>query len=220
MNLKTKTIRQTNDWTREELEEDIIGKMTAVPIPVNISISGKQRILDLSELKKILKSATAISQAECGCRKKVGNCIDPMDGCLGINDLAIEMIGRNTARQITVEEALEAMKRTHDAGLVHMAYVFEGKDEIEYVCSCCSCCCHSLSAAIRFGYEDHVFSSKYVADQNEDICKSCGSCVERCQFKARRLTDGNLEFWQDRCFGCGLCVDICPEEAISLVERG
>jgi ferredoxin len=212
--------RKKGDWTREELEKDIIGKMTAVAIPVDISIRSKQRILDLSELEKILKSATAISQAECGCREKVGNCIDPMDGCLGVNDLAIEMIEEGDAKQITVEEALEAMKRTYEAGLVHMAYVFEGKDKVEYICSCCRCCCHSLSAAIRFGYEDHVFSSNYLAEQNEGKCKSCGTCVERCQFEARALIDGDLEFSQDKCFGCGLCVRTCPEEAISLVERG
>jgi len=210
---------EKKDWTRDELEEDYVGEMTAVTIPVNVSMRVGQRILDLNELEEILRSATAISQAECGCRKKVGNCIDPMDGCLGINDLADEMIEKKTAERITVEEALEAMKRTHDAGLVHMAYTFEGKDKIEYVCSCCSCCCHSLSAAVRFGYEDHVFSSEYVADQDEDRCESCGVCVDRCQFKARTLIDGHLEFGQDKCFGCGLCVGTCPEEAISLVKR-
>lgn len=211
--------REKRDWTTEEIEEKIVGKMTAVTIPVNISMKGKQSILDLGELEKILKGAELISQTDCECRKRVGNCIDPMDGCIGINDLATEMIKDCGAMQITAEEALEAMRRTYDAGLVHMAYVFEGKDEIEYICSCCSCCCHSLSAAIRFGYEDHVFSSNYVADQDEERCESCGVCVERCHFKARALVDGSLEYSQDACFGCGLCVEICPEGAISMVER-
>jgi len=211
---------EKKDWTREELEEHTVGKMTAITIPVNISMVGTQRILDMSELENILKRASVISQEECGCRKRVGKCIDPMDGCLGINDLALELIEKDNAKQITLEEALEAMRRTYDAGLVHMAYVFEGKDEIEYICSCCSCCCHSLSAAIRFGYEDHVFSSDYVAVQNEELCESCGNCVDRCHFEARALKDGNLEFRQNECFGCGLCLETCPQEAISLVERG
>ncbi|UCD92338.1 MAG: 4Fe-4S binding protein [Methanobacteriota archaeon] len=211
--------QEKKDWTREELEEHTVGKMTAVPIPVNITMIGTQRILNFGELEDILRSATTISQEECGCRKRVGNCIDPMDGCLGINDLANELIEKGEAKQITLEKALEAMNRTYDAGLVHMAYTFEGKDEIEYICSCCSCCCHSLSAALRFGYKNHVFSSKYVANQDGDKCASCGTCVDRCQFKARTLTDDNLEFIQEKCFGCGLCIDTCPEEAISLVDR-
>jgi Pyruvate/2-oxoacid:ferredoxin oxidoreductase delta subunit len=207
------------DWTREELEEHTVGQMTAVTIPVNISMVGSQTILDMSELEDILRGASVISQEECGCRKRIGSCIEPMDGCLGINDLAVELIEKDNAKKITLEEALKAMKRTYDAGFVHMAYTFEGKDEIEYICSCCSCCCHSLSAAIRFGYEDHVFSSKYVADQDDERCSSCGTCVDRCQFKARTLVDDNLKYIQEECFGCGLCVDTCPEEAISMVDR-
>jgi NAD-dependent dihydropyrimidine dehydrogenase PreA subunit len=211
--------QEHKDWTREELEEHTVGKMTAVTIPVNISMVGAQRILDTSELENILRSATVISQEECGCRKRVGSCIEPMDGCLGINDLAVELIEKGEAAQITVEDALEAMKRTYDAGFVHMAYTFEGKDEIEYICSCCTCCCHSLSAAIRFGYEDHVFSSKFVAVQDDDRCTSCGTCVDRCHFKARILGDDDLEYIQEKCFGCGLCIETCPEKAISMAER-
>ncbi len=211
--------KEKRDWTREELEKHTVGKMTAVPIPVNIGFVGTQMILDFSELEGILRSAKVISQGECGCRKRVGKCIEPMDGCIGINDLAIELIESKEAKQITLEEALEAMKRTYEAGLVHMAYTFTGKEEIQYVCSCCSCCCHSLSAAIRFGYENHVFSSEYVAEQNQEKCASCGTCVDRCQFRARTLVDDNLEFLQERCFGCGLCVRTCPEDAITLIER-
>ncbi len=207
------------DWTREELEKHTVGKMTAVPIPVNIAFAGTQKILDFGELEDILRSASVISQGECGCRKRVGRCIEPMDGCIGINDLATELIEKKEAKQITLEEALQAMKRTYEAGLVHMAYTFTGKESVEYVCSCCSCCCHSLSAAIRFGYDNHVFSSNYVGEQDQDKCISCGTCVDRCQFKARTLEDDRLEFIQEKCFGCGLCVRTCPEEAISLVDR-
>ena len=211
--------QEKRDWTQEELEKHTVGKMTAVTIPVNISMSGKQAIVGFDELEKILSGARRISQAECECRRRVGGCIDPMDGCLGIDSLADEMIESGDAREITLHEALEAMKRTYDAGFVHMAYTFEGKDSIEYICSCCSCCCHSLGAALRFGYEDHVFSSKYLAVQDADRCEACGVCVDRCQFDARSIVDGELQYEQDMCFGCGLCIKTCPEEAIDFVGR-
>ena len=63
-----------NEWTREELEEETIGKMTAVTIPVNISIQGKQRFLDMGEVEQLLRNAEIISQEECGCRKRKNNC--------------------------------------------------------------------------------------------------------------------------------------------------
>ncbi len=207
------------DWTREELEKDYVGKMKAFTLPVNYSISGKQKILDMKELEQILREAKVIAQEECDCRTRMGNCIDPMDGCLGLDDEAIEWIEEKKGKRITVDEALEALKRTHDAGLVHMAYIFEGEEKPTWICSCCFCCCHSLSAALRFGYSDHVFSSKYIATQDSDKCSSCGTCVDRCQFKARELLDDELIYNEEKCFGCGVCVDTCPEDAIEMVER-
>ena len=209
-----------SDWTREELEKDYVDKMKAVTIPINVSFSGKQRILEMKELEEILKNAEVIAQSDCYCRKRMGNCIEPMDGCLTLNEEAIEDIKSGDAKRITVEEALSAMKRTYDAGLVHMVYIFKETNEIQWICSCCSCCCHSLSAALRFGYSDHVFSSKYIATQDSEACESCGLCVDRCQFMAREMVDDVLVFDKEKCFGCGLCVETCPEDAIEMVERG
>ena len=208
-----------NDWTREELEKDIVGKMKAITIPINISLVGSQKILDMSELEGLLRRANVIAQTECDCRKRFGNCIEPMDGCLSIDELGSEAIEKYGAKRITLAEALEAMKRTYDAGLVHMAYIFKGKNKVEQICSCCSCCCHSLSAAIRFGYSDQVFNSKFIATHDLFKCKNCGACVKECQFKAREMANGKLIFHREKCFGCGLCLKTCPEDAIALKER-
>jgi Pyruvate/2-oxoacid:ferredoxin oxidoreductase delta subunit len=208
-----------NEWTREELERNYINKMTAKTIPVNTSFSGEQKILEMKELEELIKSAKVLSQEECSCRKKMGNCIEPMDGCIGIDDDAVESIEKYGAKRITADEALESLKRTYNAGLVHLAYVFKGKDKVERICSCCSCCCHSLSATIRFGYSDHVFSSKYISSHDSEKCVNCGSCVDRCQFSARELVDDDLVYHMDKCFGCGLCIEGCSENAIRMIGR-
>lgn len=208
-----------NDWTREHLEKHYVGKMKAVTIPMNIKMDGGQRILELSELEEILRNAGKIAQSECYCRKKFKKCIEPMDGCLAIGDVAEEGIRDGWAKEIGLEEALEAMRRTQEEGLVHMAYIFEGKEDIEQICSCCSCCCHSLGAALRFGYQGHVFRSDYIAKQDGDKCVTCGKCVERCQFGARELSEGALVFDEKKCYGCGLCITTCPSQAIEMVKR-
>ena len=108
----------------------------------------------MSEVEALLREAKIISQEECDCRKRMQNCIEPMNGCLSFDDEASESVEKRGAKFITVGEALDSLEKTHEAGLVHMAYTFEGKDKVEVICSCCSCCCHSLSAGLRFGYSD------------------------------------------------------------------
>jgi len=205
------------DWTRKELDHYLEG-LTATTIATDIHVEGNHRVLDLSELEELLQNAEIISQQTCFCREKLGNCIEPMDGCLSLDKEAREMIDKGDAKEVSVKEALEALLRTYEAGLVHMAYEFEGQEGVGVICSCCSCCCHTLSAALRFGYKDHAFKSKLISRTDIDKCNDCGICVERCQFGAREMVEGTLIYNEQMCFGCGLCMT-CPEDAIIMVER-
>ncbi len=197
----------------------MVGKQRAVTIPVNVSIEGKHRVLVMSELEEIFKNAGVLYQEECGCRMDMGNCIEPMDGCISVMDAPDEEYEKRGGKQVTVEEAMQAMERTHKAGLVHMAYTFKGKEKPEQICSCCSCCCHSLGGARKFGYSDHVFESKFIAKDDMSRCSHCGLCVDICQLEAREMVDEKMIFHHGRCFGCGVCLDACPEDAISMINR-
>jgi len=213
-------MKEPMDWTREELMKDFVGQMTPVTVSVNISIRGQQTVLDLSSVEEILRNAEVISLGDCGCRSKWHKCDAPIDVCLCLDDLARDAM-KNGARRISLAQALVALKRSHQAGLVHLAYTFKGKEKPEVICSCCSCCCHSLGALVRFGIPDHVVASEYKAQQNYDTCSNCGTCVKRCQFKARQLnSDDKLVFNSAKCFGCGLCVSTCPTKSITLIKRG
>ncbi len=213
---------QEEDWTREQLRREYIDVVTAITIPVSIQIEGQQRILDISETKNILKSAELIAVGQCGCRIKLKKCDSPVDVCIVLDKLAEDQIERGLATKANLEQAFEVLERSHKAGLVHMAYTYKGNEKTDYVCSCCSCCCHSMSALVRFRMPEalgHVIQSNYVAINNPETCTNCGVCVERCQFKARHLEKGELVFKQTRCFGCGVCVSTCPTNSISLARR-
>ena len=209
---------EQNDWTKEELLERYVGQVTPVTVPVNITIHGKQTILDLSSVEDILRNAEIITVEECGCRAKWHKCDKPLDVCLSLDREANDSMKRG-ARRISLAQALVTLKRSHEAGLVHMAYTFKGEEKPEVICSCCSCCCHSLSALVRFGIPDHVVTSEYIAQNNPETCTNCGTCANRCQFHARQLVDDKLVFNQAKCFGCGLCLTTCPTNSIKLVKR-
>jgi len=207
------------DWTRQELQKEYVEKMTAVTVPVNITIHGQQTVLDLSTIENLLRDAEIISLEDCGCRAKWHKCSAPFDVCISLDDRARDSVKRG-ARRISLAQALVVLQRSHRASLVHMAFTFEGKEKPEVVCSCCSCCCHSLSALVRFGMPDAVVASEYIAQQNHESCNNCGTCVQRCQFKARQLdSELKLIFNPTKCFGCGLCATTCPTKSITLVKR-
>ena len=128
----------------------------------------------------ILREAKLISLEECGCRKKFKKCDVPLGVCIGLDKEAEDQIKKELAKKASLEEVLETLERSHAAGLVHMAFTFKENEKPEIVCSCCSCCCHSMSALVRFGIPEAVVASKYVALNNPETCINCGTCVERC----------------------------------------
>lgn len=208
-----------SDWTREELERDYVGTMTALTIPVNLRLEGKTRILDLGEVEAILRDAKTIAVTDCGCRQRVHKCNAPLDVCIGLDKEAEIMIAKQGARTANLAQARSALRRSHEAGLVHVAYTNKGESQPFVICSCCSCCCHSLSALVRFGIPDAVTFSGHIAAQNPSTCTACGACAKRCQFHARRLAEGKLIYDAGKCAGCGLCVTTCPTHSTRLVPR-
>lgn len=213
---------EKKDWTKEELKKEYIDTMTAITIPVNISIEGQQRIFNITEAKKILNGARLIALGTCGCRIRLKKCDSPVDVCIALDKLAEDKIKRGLAKKTNIDQAFEALRRSHKAGLVHMAYSYKRNEKPDYLCSCCSCCCHSMSALLRFNMPEaigHVLASKYIAVNNLETCVGCGTCVERCQFKTRHLENNELIFDEKQCFGCGICVSTCPTKSISMRTR-
>ena len=214
-------IRYPKDYSEEELRDNADTLEHAITVPVNIEIESQHRVYDLSEMREILSKADKIVRQDCGCKTDYGNCDAPRDVCLNIGTAAGEALEMNQyhPKLIDLDEALETLERSHRAGLVHMAYTMKGDEYPTVICSCCSCCCHTLGGLLRFGIATKVLTSRYIAEDDESSCTQCGVCIDRCTFGARKLEDGDLIYDETRCFGCGLCVSTCPTETIKLVPR-
>ncbi|AEH44351.1 ferredoxin (iron-sulfur cluster-binding protein) [Thermodesulfatator indicus DSM 15286] len=64
--------------------------------------------------------------------------------------------------------------------------------------------------------EKEPFKSGWEPVKNEDLCTSCGICLEKCRFEAVR-EDFSIDSFL--CEGCGVCAWFCPEKAISMEEK-
>jgi ferredoxin len=207
------------DYTKKEVKE-YISDYTAVTVPINVTFEGKQKILSMPQVERILRASRSIAITDCQCRTRVKGCDAPVDVCLSLNDEAEEKVKDGTGKKVSLREALATLRRGNEAGLVHVAYANRGDGKLIYICSCCSCCCYSFAAMQKFGFNDAVMSSEMIAVQDADLCNDCGDCIDRCHFKARvMMEDKRLIFEKDKCSGCGLCVTSCTSGAISLVSR-
>ena len=215
--------RFDDDWNVEQFEKFLPRVQSAKTIPVNIAIEAEQLVLNLEKVKDILNKAYLIILADCICRKSFPNCDAPLDVCISINDLAERVLtseeyqNRNP-RKATFDEAIDALERSHKSGLVHMAYALE-QEQINWICSCCSCCCGVLSAILRYGLAPNLLTSDTTTKTDTTKCTSCGVCVERCQFGARKIVNGSLVVRPELCFGCGLCISTCPTGAVKIVNK-
>ncbi len=213
--------RFEDDWEPGWANNNVKATAAGIALPVYEEIKLNNTVLNLESVKRYLEKAHKIAIQNCPCRSAKHHCDAPLDVCVQLNDAAEKGIARGTSREVTIEEALDAVTRAHEAGLVPMAYIRTDTPKpegVNYICNCCSCCCSILGATLRFGMAPHILKSIATTITDESKCISCGKCEDRCHFGARKVVNGKLEYDKDLCFGCGLCVSTCPTKAISLIQ--
>ena len=192
-----------------------------ITLPIYEEIQLKNTVLNLDSVKRYLYKAKKIAVKDCICRTKRKHCDAPIDNCLLLNDAAEMSLSKSSSHEVSVDEALEIVERAHEAGLVPMAYIRTDTPKpegVNFICNCCSCCCGTMGVSLMFGRDAHLVKSIATTTTDDSKCTSCGICVDRCHFGARKVVDGKLQYDKDLCFGCGLCVDTCPTKAITLIQ--
>ena len=187
-------------------------------VPIHESLQLAQWVLPTNQAIEILLNARSLALTDCICRSRYQRCDNPLDVCILLDGAADKQIEQGRARPISLEEAKATLIRTDEKGLVHLT-IYNPDQGVYAICSCCSCCCHELQLLKKYGRRDLVAKSEYVARTDMEACTHCGSCVERCVFEARTITDRGMQQYPDKCYGCGLCVIICPQDAIVMERR-
>lgn len=160
-------------------------------IPIASSIDGSSKVVDAERVDLYLEKARLISVSDCSCRtsrEEMGQGCGHLkeDMCIQLDDAAELYIRTGKARQITIEEAKDIMRRAEANGLMHQIPNTEGEGHTHAICNCCGCSCYALRAATMYSNPDMV-RSNFTATIDPDKCVGCGECVIYCPTNAIRL---------------------------------
>ncbi len=186
-------------------------------LPAEEAIDSEIEILPYEAASQMMAKAKKIAVGNCPCRISEGKCDKPLETCLSFDGAAEFLAERGIARAITLDEAIDILKKTEEAGLVHTGS--NNQENLLFICNCCVCCCHMLRLITEHNFPDGVAKSSYIACLEDDLCTGCEICVERCPVGAIACDHDIAELSKDKCIGCGLCVSQCPTDAVTLTKR-
>ncbi|MHA2392745.1 MAG: ATP-binding protein [Promethearchaeota archaeon] len=183
-------------------------------------------VLPFEVCKSIIERNDLISVNYCYCRNWKDNLQDPCKlespklSCFQFGRYAKFLIDHNFGWPISKEEAMKILKEAEDDGLIHKAIHLKNPEQEEQAfCNCCNCCCQFFQLYKRGIIPFHTITY-YIANLDQEKCRGCGICVEKCPIDAIELSE-TLSFTNlDRCIGCGLCAYHCPEKARNLERTG
>ncbi|MFX0028510.1 MAG: 4Fe-4S dicluster domain-containing protein [Candidatus Hermodarchaeota archaeon] len=199
-------------------------------VDVNQSFDIEQKILSYELVEELIEKNEIFSVVPCQCRligEYAGepcSIAPPELGCLATGSVA-EIAIRGGAPKMNKEEAIEFLKRTEKAGLIHSCVADTSNESSLYICNCCTCHCGVIIHAKQHK-NIALYPSNYIPKWNHDICTKCDLCLNKCQMGAiyhkwANESDNSDEYMflkQEFCVGCGVCANVCPNNAINLVK--
>ncbi len=188
-------------------------------------------VLDYEKAEAIVEQSDLFSLGTCSCRHEKlhagkKKCEAPLDTCSTFGMSADYMIRNNLARKVSKSEMQDVLARSRDLGLVLNAD--NVRNNCQFICHCCKCCCNVLLGISRFGYTDIVVTSTFIAEIKKETCTGCGRCAKACPVEAISVvtekSEGKkpsrrVELNKEICIGCGVCALACKPRAVTLVKR-
>jgi len=195
-------------------------------LPEALSLS----VLDYERASNVNATASHRAVGVCYCRHKMQHlgraCDAPLNICMTFGTTAHSLIKHGIARGIDEIEGQDLLQQAYDRNLVQFGE--NVREEVNFICNCCGCCCEAMLAAKRFGLLHPVHTTNYLPVIDERACNGCGKCVDACAVEAMGLVSANDpdkprkkkgRLSEDLCLGCGVCVRNCPEDALHLAAR-
>ncbi len=195
-----------------------------------LSSENNLHVLDYERATEVIKTANHIGVGLCYCRHKMEHmgraCKAPMEICMTFNTTAASLTKHGHARRIDRIECMDLLQEAYDNNLVQFGE--NVREEVNFICNCCGCCCEAMIAARRFAILNPVHTTNFIPVINDQQCNGCSKCVNVCPVEAMTLVSANdphhlnlkkAVLNEERCLGCGVCVRTCSSKSILLKSR-
>jgi formate hydrogenlyase subunit 6/NADH:ubiquinone oxidoreductase subunit I len=187
-------------------------------------------VLDYERATEVIKTASHMAIGTCYCRHKMVHmdraCDAPREICMTFNTTAASLIKHGHARGVDKGHGLALLHRAYENNLVQFGE--NVREQVNFICNCCGCCCEAMIAARRFAILNPVHTTNFIPEIEDESCNGCGRCVTVCPVEAMSLISANdpqrpkmklARLEKDLCLGCGLCARSCPKDGIHLKAR-
>ena len=118
-------------------------------IPIKKSLKPTYNVGTYDEILSLLQTSEGpFSIFECICRKKNSlegkpcKVTDRKETCLGVGEMGRVLVEMNGGRAVSKDEAISIIEENQKEGLVLQP---SNTKDIDFVCSCCGCCCGMLN---------------------------------------------------------------------------
>jgi len=214
-------------YSRKEELQEVYGDTKTKAfryIPASQSIEPeKHAVFPFEMMEEVIQKVHVIALVHCPCRATahlIGKkrCDHPLENCIKYDELAEYLIEKGIGKEITKLEALEVIRKSEEAGLVHM--VDNAREGIKHTCNCCGCCCWSVGTIRRKRIlRDVLMATYFLRETDKERCTGCGQCVEICPVDAINMEGDFPVIDKQWCIGCGVCAIPCPSSAVKLVRK-
>lgn len=214
-------------YSRKELFEEIYGHTPTKAfryVPASVSLEPESHaVFPFEMMEELIRKVSVIALVNCPCRamaQLIGKkrCNHPLESCIKYDDLAEYLIEKRIGKEITKGEALEVIRKSEEAGLVHL--VDNAREGIRHTCNCCGCCCWSVGTIRRKRIpRDVLMATYFLRETDREKCTGCGQCVEICPVQVVKMEGDFPVVDREWCIGCGVCAVPCPASAVRLVRK-
>ncbi len=187
------------------------------------------QVIPVEDAKAVLRLADehgGIARYSCICRRMLGGIRhEPMCLFFGVHfpwkaPLLNYVDFTPEFEPLSLQEAESFLDENYKHGLVNNLATLK-TPFLMGICSCEYPTCIFMRLRRDWGIEKISQKSEYIICHDAGLCKDCGKCLERCQFKSLTYAPEIKKVTVDygECFGCGVCRAVCPSGALRLLNR-